>query len=212
MTVYRLHYFNYRARAETARILFRLADVPFEDVRIPVADWPQLKPDTPWGSAPVLEVDGEKLAQSRTIELYLARKFGFIGKTEWEAAKIHEILGAIDDAYDSLQPAIRAKDDQERERLLSESVIESIAPFYERLVEKLESNGTGFVVGDSLTVADIALYVWIDGVEEGMIHGVLSRYPKLEEYIKRIASLPKIKEWIDTRPDTPFSFSSRKRK
>lgn len=43
MPHYKLIYFNFYGRGETARILFHLADVPYEDVRVEVADWPQKK-------------------------------------------------------------------------------------------------------------------------------------------------------------------------
>jgi glutathione S-transferase len=42
--------------------------------------------EMPFGKAPVLEVDGELLAQSTTIARYLARQFGIAGKTEWDMA------------------------------------------------------------------------------------------------------------------------------
>ena len=43
MPVYKLTYFNARARAEVSRILFALAGVEYEDERIEVADWPARK-------------------------------------------------------------------------------------------------------------------------------------------------------------------------
>ena len=41
---YRLIYFNLQARGEVARLLFALADVEYEDVRIERwTDWPKVK-------------------------------------------------------------------------------------------------------------------------------------------------------------------------
>ncbi len=43
-TKYRLIYFNFMGKAETIRLLFALARVPYDDVRISKAEWPQYKP------------------------------------------------------------------------------------------------------------------------------------------------------------------------
>ena len=44
MPQYKLTYFNVRARAEVARMLFALADVEYEDYRLKPGEWPELKP------------------------------------------------------------------------------------------------------------------------------------------------------------------------
>ena len=50
MAKYRLVYFDGRGRAEIIRIIFSAAYVQFEDGRIDVKDWPDLKPGKPWTS------------------------------------------------------------------------------------------------------------------------------------------------------------------
>jgi len=54
---------------------------------------------TPWGQLPVLEFNGNQLAQSATIARYLARKFKLTGKDEWEAAKCDEYVDAANDLF-----------------------------------------------------------------------------------------------------------------
>lgn len=41
---YVLTYFNAKGRAETIRLVFAVAGVPFEDKRIQGQNWPELKP------------------------------------------------------------------------------------------------------------------------------------------------------------------------
>ena len=43
MVHYKLTYFNGRGRAEVARIMFAIADVEYEDVRVSFDDWPAMK-------------------------------------------------------------------------------------------------------------------------------------------------------------------------
>lgn len=43
MASYRLHYFDVRGRAEIVRMLFKLAQVEFEDIRVTESEWTRVK-------------------------------------------------------------------------------------------------------------------------------------------------------------------------
>ena len=63
------------SRGEECRLALHLADVDFEDVRIKPADWPALKPTTPFGSLPLYEEPGHPvLAQTNAILVLLGRR------------------------------------------------------------------------------------------------------------------------------------------
>lgn len=51
----------------------------------------------PWGQIPVLEVDGNTIAQSTTIARFLARRFNLVGSNEFEQSKCEEL---VDSAVD----------------------------------------------------------------------------------------------------------------
>lgn len=53
--------------------------------------------DFPWGQLPVLEINGQVLAQSLAICKYLGRKFNLIGSDEFEASKCDEYVDSIMD-------------------------------------------------------------------------------------------------------------------
>lgn len=40
---YKLTYFNIRGRAEQIRLMFAVAQVPFQDLRIDATEWPSFK-------------------------------------------------------------------------------------------------------------------------------------------------------------------------
>lgn len=46
MPSYKLHYFDVRGSAEVARLLFKVADVDFEDIRYSREAWPDKKSGT----------------------------------------------------------------------------------------------------------------------------------------------------------------------
>ena len=53
-TVYSLHYFNGRGRAEATRLIFIQAGQKFEDVRHTHDEWAKMKSKMPLGQMPVL--------------------------------------------------------------------------------------------------------------------------------------------------------------
>ena len=55
----RLIYFDAPvSRGEECRLALCVAGVDFDDVRVPRADWPQMKGQMPYGALPVLELPG----------------------------------------------------------------------------------------------------------------------------------------------------------
>ena len=65
-------YFNLRGRAEPVRLLLAYGGLEYEDCRLVPGfedpkPWMALKPKTPYGGLPLLEWNGETIAQSLTI-------------------------------------------------------------------------------------------------------------------------------------------------
>uniref|UniRef100_A0A914WXN3 glutathione transferase n=1 Tax=Plectus sambesii TaxID=2011161 RepID=A0A914WXN3_9BILA len=144
MPHYKLTYFNLYGRGETARILFHLAGVPYDDVRIEMEEWAGKKSDTRWGFLPELEVDGKKVAQSKAINLYLAKQFGFGGKDEWETARIVEFLLAFDDIGPMLYNVYVEQDPSKKAELTELTIDRGLKPLYNRFEKSLEENGNGY--------------------------------------------------------------------
>ena len=70
----KLTYFDFHGgRGEPARLGLSIGGIPFEDDRVPPSDWERRKPNTPFGALPVLEVDGQTLAQSNAINRYVGK-------------------------------------------------------------------------------------------------------------------------------------------
>merc|ERR1712203_904765 len=102
MAQIKLTYFNLRARAEPARLVLAYAGAKYDDVRLPAPwdnpkPWATLKPTTPYGQCPLLEWEGEVIAQSMAITRFLAAQFGLKGRNNVESAQVDEIVDAIED-------------------------------------------------------------------------------------------------------------------
>ena len=77
MAKLKLTYFDFHGgRGEPARIALSIGGIAFEDDRVPPADWRRRKADTPFGALPVLEVDGQIVAQSNAINRYVGKLVG----------------------------------------------------------------------------------------------------------------------------------------
>jgi glutathione S-transferase len=63
------------SRGEVARLAMHLAGIAFVDKRVAGKDWPALRESTPFQSLPVLEVDGQVIAQSvqASFSLFIKR-------------------------------------------------------------------------------------------------------------------------------------------
>src|SRR5260370_36287526 len=91
----KLTYFDFHGgRGEPARLALSIAGIPFEDDRVPGADWPRRKPSTPFGSLPVLEGDGAIVTQSNGINRYVGKLEDLYASDPLHAAVGEEALAA----------------------------------------------------------------------------------------------------------------------
>ncbi|ESO99821.1 hypothetical protein LOTGIDRAFT_173480 [Lottia gigantea] len=196
MPDYKLHYFDTRARAEVARILFAAAGQPFEDVRYTPEQWVVFKPKTPFGQLPCLEVDGKLYGQSNAINSYLARKFGFHGKTNIEALQIDVVIGVQNDLTSVMIKYFTETDEQKRKELKEKLLKEDAPKFLGNFEKLLQDNG--YYVGNSVTVAEIAVNDLIDYL---LLENpdVLKSYTKLTQMRKNLEAHSKIGPYYKIR-------------
>ncbi|XP_064594390.1 glutathione S-transferase 1-like [Liolophura sinensis] len=201
---YRLTYFNSRGRGEVIRLIFKVADEEFEDRRMTAEDWSSIKSETPFGQVPMLEVDGKVLAQSNTICRYLAREFGLAGKDVFEQARVDMFVDLVEDLLRPMVQILYEKDEIRKEEIKEKYAKETAPTILSQFEKHLAKNPSGFLVGDSLTWADLHFMNWL---EKNWVGGKLpvetwNRFPKIKEHNKMVASLPRVKEWLETRPKT----------
>ncbi|XP_059155478.1 glutathione S-transferase 4-like [Physella acuta] len=199
----KLFYFRNKGRAEVARLLLAAAEQTYEDIRMTDEEWLKFKPSTPYGQIPMLEVNGAKFVQSLAINSFLAREFGFSGKNNLENFKIDEIIHLIEDYFAACVSNIfypKTDDVRAAER---KKLIEETGP---RLLGFLEGNlqksGTGFFVGDRMTLADVAVFDAVTGMLAEFLN-VTEAYPLLQKNIEMVRSIPGIARHMATRPITP---------
>uniref|UniRef100_A0A914WDM6 glutathione transferase n=1 Tax=Plectus sambesii TaxID=2011161 RepID=A0A914WDM6_9BILA len=202
MAHYKLHYFNLGGRGEFIRKILAQAGVEFEDHRITMEEWPQVKPSFPNGQVPVLEVDGKYLAQSYAIARFLARKHNLTGKDDWEAAKADMYVDGVEEVIQKTMPMVMAllfgKGDLNE--VLAKLKPEVFEPFFTKYEKILHENGGEHFVGKQLTWADIMIadflqrLSWVDST-------VLDGHSGLKTFVRHIHDLPNIKKHTAAHTD-----------
>jgi len=194
-----------RSRAETARLLLVYTNTKYEDIRIPLEEWPTQKAKMPMGQMPVYEEDGKQLCQSTAIARYLAREFGLAGKNNWDMAKADMIVEGIFDMWGQLKVVYMPKiqgDNKLAEENWTKFVDEHLKSFLDRYAQFLSSNKTGFFVGDAITWADIAVAEFVTVLEDCFNPKAIAGHPQLKQFSEKIFSLPQLKSYVAGRPKT----------
>eukprot|EP01120_Amphizonella_sp_Union-15-10_P008292 TRINITY_DN295_c0_g1_i1.p1 TRINITY_DN295_c0_g1~~TRINITY_DN295_c0_g1_i1.p1 ORF type:complete len:215 (+),score=42.55 TRINITY_DN295_c0_g1_i1:86-730(+) len=209
---YKLHYFNVRARAEVARLLFALANKQYEDVRYALPrfgvtegkDFTPLKESgiLPFGQVPVLEVTkGDKtqvISQSHAIERFLAREFGLYGSSNLEAARIDEINEGAVDLWNSYAQQVFMKPQEEQPEALKKFLAETFPKFaavYEKF--KNENPESHFFVGKSITYADLMVFHVGQGIKAEW-----KDFPNVHKVTEAVAKT--LEKYLSNRPPSNF--------
>jgi len=197
---YKLYYFNHRGRAELSRLIFVTAGQPYEDVRFDDAQWMTHKKEMPFGQLPVLQIDSEKIGQSSAIAHYLALQFGLAGKTPIESLKCHALAETVRDLMEMMSRIMFSEKDEERKKVMRTELETWVKDSVEKFESYLKTGGTGFLVGKTLTYADLAIYNAYFSVSQFLGRDVLVGHPLLQTHSKTISSVPRIAEYLTKRP------------
>eukprot|EP00918_Siedleckia_nematoides_P074358 GHVU01162436.1.p1 GENE.GHVU01162436.1~~GHVU01162436.1.p1 ORF type:complete len:212 (-),score=34.00 GHVU01162436.1:624-1259(-) len=211
MPTYKLIYFDARGRAETTRMLFKLAGIQFVDERFTDDEWVALKPKNPFfGQVPLLEVDGQKICQSRSIIRYVAKITGYSGKTAFDEARADMIVESLEDIINpmfsvGLSEELTAEQQKEGFAKLasSDGKIPQFLAAFENIL-KSNKGGDGYFIGADMTYADIEFMNVTKWFEVFNISVDWSKYPKLQALRERVAANSVIQDWLKTRPVTEF--------
>nr|XP_045584251.1 hematopoietic prostaglandin D synthase-like [Procambarus clarkii] len=201
MPEYKLIYFNAAGRAELIRWIFAYSGIPYTDERIEKADWPSRKPSIPGGKVPVLMVDGKPLPQSLAIARYVAKQADLVPQDHLEAAYCDALADTFSEMMTSANKELFApgNEDEKKKKYDEELYPNVIAPFLTRLSQRLATRE--WFASDKITWADLFIGLMIGELREKKPE-VLKEFPVVEGHVNKVLQLPKIKQWLDSRPKT----------
>ena len=204
MPSYKLSYFDGSvSRGEECRLALHVAGVDFVDDRIQSAAWGERKPKTPFGSLPVLEVEGKgQLAQSNAILCFVGRAHDLHPSDPWEAARHEAIMSAVEELRHRINPTLSMKDPEEKRRA-REELARGFMQLWGASVEKQLGDGP-FVAGERIQVADIKLYVvmswFVKGALDHVPADVLGKYSRLTRLFEAVKKHPRVVDWQSRHP------------
>ena len=215
----KLVYFNLKGLAETSRILLAINNEKFEDYRynFSVIDSSKHQYNKPefdndknnkrliksMNKLPYLEINGEIICQSKSIERFLARKFNMMGQNEIQNAKIDSICESVRDIKDTYQ---KIRNTQEKKEESMNIWFNETLPERLNLLSNLFDKEGIYCINKNISLADIVIFSlltqFFDNVTDSM--NAASKNSRIIKIINSISDIEEVKKWIKERPNTIF--------
>jgi glutathione S-transferase len=199
MTKPRLTYFDAPiSRGEECRLALHLAGVDFEDNRIQRSEWPALKPTSPLGGLPFLEMPGHPpLGESIAILVLIGRLHGLHPRDDFEAARHESLMCHVESLRAAVGSAVRIADEAESKKA-REGLVATHLPEWARHAEKHIGDGP-FVAGAKLHVVDLKLHMVVRWLAGGKVDHIpttiFSGFPKLVRVHDAVRDDARIESW-----------------
>jgi len=170
MATIKLTYFDIDGgRGEPARLAMHIGGVPFEDHRISFAEFLECKNSFVFGAVPVIEIDGQMVAQCNGINRYVGKLAGLYPEDPLQALLCDEIMDAVEDIIVKIQPTLFIQDEEAKKAARTALVEGPISFYLERISQRLEARGGEYFADGRLTVADLKVFVWISRFQSGSL-------------------------------------------
>ncbi|HEY5961590.1 MAG TPA: glutathione S-transferase family protein [Polyangiaceae bacterium] len=186
------------SRGEECRLALHIAGIDFEDERLKREQWSALKPKSPYGSMPFLELPGRPaLAHSNAILVYIGREHDLHPKDSFEAAQHEGMMAHVEDLRAKVSPTIRIEDPEEK-RKAREALVADYLPQWGTHAESHLGKGP-FFAGEKLHVVDLKLHMAVRWFAGGAVDHVpatvFASFPKLNRVHDAVRDDARVKAW-----------------
>jgi len=161
-----------------------------------------------FGTFPALEVDGKPIAQTHAMAAFVGKLSGFYPTDPWLQAKVDEIFGGLTDATDLITGTMSIRDPNQKVQARQQMCQQGgrLTMLLSGIENVLAQNGSnGLSAGDSLTVADFALWRAVNWISCGTLDGIETSYisqsfPNLWKLHCNVEQLPQVQAWKKQNP------------
>ncbi|BDD91601.1 glutathione S-transferase [Pandoraea sp. NE5] len=178
-------------------LMLHLLDLPYETIDIDLMTGEQKQPAflalNPFGQVPAIDDDGQVIADSNAILVYLASRYDAHGtwlpRDPLTAATVQRWLSVA--AGDlAFGPAAARVVVVFKRPIDATAMIERATLLLSRMQAHLSApQATPFLAGDTPTIADVACYTYLAHAPEGNVP--LEPYPAVLAWLARVAALPR---------------------
>ncbi|MEX2150234.1 MAG: glutathione S-transferase family protein [Steroidobacteraceae bacterium] len=199
-----LTYFDFDgSRGEVPRLAMHLAGIAFEDRRITNKDWPGVRDTAPFQALPMLEVDGQVIAQSNTINRYVGKLAGLYPKDDWQAARVDEVMDAVEDISTRLGYTFTLEGEA-KQKAREALAVGPIPRFLQQIEARLKAGGSEWFVENRLTVADLKCYLLVRWLKSGVLDHIPATIvdqhaPLLAKHLERVEGYPEVAAYYAAR-------------
>lgn len=192
----KLTYFDVTGRAEPIRRALVYGDVAFEDVRVSGEEFMQLKMGgkLTFGSLPVMEIDGEMLAESDAMLRYAGKLAGLYPENLVEAAKVDMVIDAL-----VTMAGKTALDTSEEGRT---AFVKTDLPRYTSPIDEMYAKSDGpYLLGTKISIADFKVNSFVEFLQSGRLDHIptdsLDQFKNVMAASTAVVNEPKIAAWIE---------------
>lgn len=196
----KLTYFdNPFSRGEECRLAFVLSGADFDDNRLPREAWAALKPSTPFGSLPYLEVDGHApLGQTNAILGLIGRLHGTHPSDPYEAARHEAMMGHVEDLRQKVGVTVYMTDAEEKKKAREDLVANYLRTWAHDAEKHIVGSGP-FFAGSKAHVVDAKLHMavrWFNGGRVDHIPAtIFADFPRLNRVHDAVRDHKAVQAW-----------------
>ena len=116
-----------------------------------------------------------------------------------EAGKVDQVIDTVTDINVLINPSMHESDLAIKKQMRYNLSNDALPKYFGYLEKILETNDSGWFVGDQMTVADIAVWSMLGWIAQGVLDDIPSNLPKTFERLtslyNEISKIPKVQEW-----------------
>ncbi|KAL9645774.1 hypothetical protein ABK040_003506 [Willaertia magna] len=194
--MYQILYFNLPGRAEIAKLIAHVGNVPYTVKYVEREEWPELKQKLTFGKLPLLKKEGDEsfeLHQSTAIARHLAKEGNLYPKDLNLSSKSEEIVLTV---YDSSVAYVRIlfSPQEQKEEAMKKYIKEDFNVMLTSLDKILGKKK--YLLGDEMYWCDLYLLDFLGSALD--VGGDISQFINVVEWKKRVDSIEGVKSFYES--------------